>query len=96
MFLDKKTWDNLKTPEKIQFLTRSIAERIRGFKFLYLFLAIRYMGKMGTTSQLTEYSSVKGIKDVSGSVRVVYQPPASILARAQTYDNNYLMHIQAL
>jgi hypothetical protein len=96
MFLDKKTWDNLKNPEKIQILTKSITERIRSSKFLYLFLAIRYMGKMITPSQITEYTSAKGIKDVSGSIKVVYQPPPSILARAQTYDNNYMMHIQAL
>lgn len=94
MFLDKKPWDNLETPEKIQSLTKSIAERIRAFKFLFLFLSIRYMGKMRTPSQLREYNSVKGVKDVPGSIKVVYQPPPTILSHAQTY-NNYLMHIRA-
>jgi hypothetical protein len=95
MFLDKKPWDNLETPEKIQLLTKNIAKRVRGFKFLYLFLAIRYMGKMITLSRPTENASASGVEDIAGIDKVVYQPLPSIHTGAPNVLNNYMMHTRA-
>jgi hypothetical protein len=101
MLLNRRPWDNLETPEKIQMLTTDISE-IQKFALLttnqykqQMELVLEIINDL-TTNLATNDARVTGVEDVSGFDKVVHQPQPRILARAQNVINNYVMHIRAL
>jgi hypothetical protein len=109
MLLNKRPWDNLETPDKIQFLTGRISE-IHD----YLLTTNEYKQQMELVIEIindlsknlaTNNASVSEVEDVSGFEEVVHQPQAVISARTNPVKhnsrtknviNNYMMHLHPL
>lgn len=100
MFLNKRPWDNLETPEKIQMLSQNISE-IHD----YLLTSNQYKHQMELVIEIiddlskklaTENAEITGEEEVSSFGEVVHQPLPTIRARVQNVFNNFITQIYAL